>query len=994
MGAGANFQNEDLNEKLNYLELDFKNLPDSLTEFNALGFNISRINNDKDHKIYKFVPIDKIEILLTPCLREDSVKDKYNKAVPLYKFFEKPQTGEDEERRQTFFRMIQEFSIAEIENVAVMQKNLEKIEPFKVRYNRDHLWQIYYSEDTDRYFMLVCTKESTFAEFFYLLKRKINFSKKKIRTAPKIYVPINYTNYSENFLSKSEIIDLENYLWLFTKNWPAIFEVYSKQGEVSLQIAGDTFVYDNVKSSYKVKITEKNDAIKFYKLIKALFIMQTEIKNKYNFVTKIDSKNNLELYFGKHRLTYEMLAEFIRSEFKIAEEEIKALNSNLVVLEENLEEIKEKVIEKENEYLIKQKEISTYLECKKTFLGKVKYFFKASKINKKIRDEQEFETDAKKYNLKNEEQKENAIDLTPLKTEMEEKNYYTIEDLVTINSLLEKGERSYKNIELDIKAQTLRLENLISKVNNAALYIEEIDKHKKSIFDFWKFSNKDEKLSLEMGGDQDKELSKNNIRKSFDFEMDFMDLGSKVDLTQRKKLSREEADSIFIAGTNLLYIINMLRLNDMNKEALEIALDNLKEEFSKTHMHLELETFDIFGNVEDDNRKIKYLGSRSHREIEKNKFKILNINQKIDVFDFTEKLQSIITYIEGAVPKITTDVDFSIYKVAPITEKIKEECFEVYDLSIENALQKYEDNGEGALNLIKLNLKEDMPLLYYSNIIYFDNKNKTLPEGMDLSSSVLLDTKKFIFKLISKTKFRTNNYFTESNNLTSPKSKDIFVYEYDVVDKNKMSDEEEERIKLAETLKQTEIQNTEINLDEELKQEKLDNLDEEVKKEDRKIVIDKFLFEEKNERLPAIERVNKINEIDSEDFEEKDENIDEDITKELKLNKEEVKKSKRVKRKKITLKEEIEEVVDDVVEDVVEEIAEFDLDDLLSDNETKKNDNKEKVKEKNTKVDIDEEIDEIEEIDFIDDLDDCDEDEVIIVGEVKSKRKGLFGRKK
>ena len=105
MGAGSNFQAEDLKEKLNYLDLDFKNLPDSLTEFNALGFNISRINNDKDHKIYRFVPIDKIEILLTPCLREDSVKDKYNKAVPLYKFFEKPQTGEDEERRTRFFKI-------------------------------------------------------------------------------------------------------------------------------------------------------------------------------------------------------------------------------------------------------------------------------------------------------------------------------------------------------------------------------------------------------------------------------------------------------------------------------------------------------------------------------------------------------------------------------------------------------------------------------------------------------------------------------------------------------------------------------------------------------------------------------------------------------------------------------------------------------------------------------------------------------------------------
>ena len=34
--------------------------------------------------------------------------------------------------------------------------------------------------------------------------------------------------------------------------------------------------------------------------------------------------------------------------------------------------------------------------------------------------------------------------------------------------------------------------------------------------------------------------------------------------------------------------------------------------------------------------------------------------------------------------------------------------------------------------------------------------------------------------LVRKNKFRTNNYFTESNNLILPKSKDVFVYEYDV----------------------------------------------------------------------------------------------------------------------------------------------------------------------------------------------------------------------
>ena len=72
---------------------------------------------------------------------------------------------------------------------------------------------------------------------------------------------------------------------------------------------------------------------------------------------------------------------------------------------------------------------------------------------------------------------------------MKDKKFYTIEDLVTVFALLEKGVRNYKNLNQDLKAQRLKLENIISKVKNANLYIEEIDKHKKSIFDFWKFSN-------------------------------------------------------------------------------------------------------------------------------------------------------------------------------------------------------------------------------------------------------------------------------------------------------------------------------------------------------------------------------------------------------------------------------------------------------------------------------------------------------------------------
>lgn len=770
--------NEDLISKLKYIKLDLDKIPECLNEFNALNFNVSRLNNDKDHRVFKFIPIDKIEILLTPCLRGDTLKEKYSKAVPLYKFLTPGTEPEEIERYATFLKILSTISVPEIENIVSTQKNLEKNEPFKVKYAKDNMWQIYYSEATDRYFMLVCTKETTFAEFFYLLKKKTEFAGKRTKNAPKIYVPINSLGYSEQLLNRGEITDLENYLWLFTKNWCLVFEVYNKDNELSLQIVGDTFVYDKVKSTYKVKLTNPENAITFYKLLKALFIMQTEIKDRFNFSTRIDSKNNLELYIGKTRLTYDVLPDFIKSEFKIAEEEIRVQKETLEEQKKVLEDIKDSVKKKEEEYLIKQREISTYLEYKKTFFGKVKYFFKSSKINKKIKEESEENSEKKKEDL-------NQTSVISTKTDIDEKEYYTIDDLVAIHCTLEKLERAYRDLMQDIGAQKLKLENLQMKVKNANTYIEEIDKHKRSIFDFWKFANKDEKLSLEIGNEEEKTNKDSQIKKVLDLDMDLEEFGKKVDILQRKKLSNEETDSLFIAKTELLYLINMLRENEMDKTALENALEELKEEFNKNRLYIDSETFDIFGNVEDDNRKIKYIGSKSHRENEKSKFKILNINKKIDVFDFTEKLQATLNYLEGAFPKITSEYDMPIYKLVPITEKIKEKAFDVYDMNIEKALEEYEENGEGAYNLIKLNYKENMPLLYYSNIAFYDNQNKTLPEGMDLSTKILIDCNRFDFKLIGKTKFRTNNYFAEQNNLIQPKSKDIFVYEYDVVFKNK-----------------------------------------------------------------------------------------------------------------------------------------------------------------------------------------------------------------
>ena len=60
-----------------------------------------------------------------------------------------------------------------------------------------------------------------------------------------------------------------------------------------------------------------------------------------------------------------------------------------------------------------------------------------------------------------------------------------------------------------------------------------------------------------------------------------MILGQKLDKVQRKKLSKEEIDSIFVANSNVLPILNMLRAGEMDQNAINNTLERLKDEFDR-----------------------------------------------------------------------------------------------------------------------------------------------------------------------------------------------------------------------------------------------------------------------------------------------------------------------------------------------------------------------------------------------------------------------------
>ncbi len=773
---------EDIKEKLNMIGLDLDNLPDFLQQVKPIVFNPSRLNNDKELKVYKYVSIKDIEIYCTPAYRDDSIKEKYDRALPLAEYIRKSE--EETEKSRDLLNAFERISSMSIKRIENEQKKMKEKIPFTVHYHRSQLWQVYYSQDTDRYFMLVSLKEQTFDEFFYLLKKKIELEKSG--KDEKIFIPISYVNYSEKFLTSKQINDVENYLWVFTKNWCLTYEVYDEKEKLSLQIVGDTPIYDNLKSMYKIVINSPEEAMDFYNLAKALFILQTELDGRYVFQTQIDNNNKIEFFYKGQKLLYKDLPEFIKKEYIETEATIKKFNQESFKLEKKKKELKEKCKKLDAEYFIKQKQISLYLECKKTFLGKVKYFFSKKKINKFVKENV---TDV-------EEKTETSNEAKPIQGFVDDKKFHAIDDLVAIQSLYEKSERYVKDLNHDIAALELKIKNTEKKIENATTYLKEIDEHKKSLFDFWRFANKDEVLELEAGSSEN-DVVPLNLKKKFDYDYDFEDLGIYYDKLQRTKFSKNELDDIFIATTRVLPIINMIRDGEMNKDVIEELLRNLKSEYFTTLPNSSKNDFDIFGTMKEDSTQVKYLNNKAHRESEKDKFQILKINKKIDVFDFTEKLNSIVNSLKEATHKIKTNYDIPLYKVVEVNEKLHQNDYNIFDINIEKELMSYENKYETSVKMLKLNFKEQYPIVFLTNSVYYDNTNNTLPAGMDITSKVLIDADMFEFELVDKKKVKTNRYFNDFETFY-PKLTQIYVEEYDVKLKNNSEKKEQKTDNLDE----------------------------------------------------------------------------------------------------------------------------------------------------------------------------------------------------
>ena len=158
---------------------------------------------------------------------------------------------------------------------------------------------------------------------------------------------------------------------------------------MTLQIIGETKVYGKIRTLYKMRFETSKDATKFFKLLKALFILQIGLPHYYNFTTNINDKGELEIYLDDIQIKYDNLLEFVAAQYKSSIELKNITENEIEELKQKLNVLKKESVKLEKEYLEKEKNISTYLECKKTFFGKMKYFFSAGKKTKKAKNKKE-----------------------------------------------------------------------------------------------------------------------------------------------------------------------------------------------------------------------------------------------------------------------------------------------------------------------------------------------------------------------------------------------------------------------------------------------------------------------------------------------------------------------------------------------------------------------------------------------------------------------------
>ena len=743
--------------KLEYIGLNLDKIPSFLKTSKMDECNLIKEYKDTTYKVYKYLDVNDIQIFITEENNLANIQKKCKTSIPIEEFLK------DDTLKQKFIQMVENVDLEKINDLENEQDKFGFTYPASICFKTAIKWKVFYSKTSRKYFMIVSCNDKETEAMFLLLKKQIQSAKEKLTI--KIYVPIANEELSENFLTNVQVSELENNLWYITKKWPMTYEIVDIYGNRSMHIVGKTYIYQNVQSNYEIVIKNQREAIEKYELLKEIFLIVSNIKDEYNFCVKIDENGLFHLFFKGQEITLDNMNIFLTNQSEDKIEKTKLCVEKIDEIDVKLKEKKEELDNKNEEYNAKQKQIVMFLQCKKTFLGRFKYFFKSAKKAKKVSKISTIE----------------KVDLIEVTDEIdkiyEKKDYYYIEDLLAICNILNKKNKILNSKEKELKICMDKIEVLNQKIKNADLYISEIESHKKSIFEFWKFTNKDVPNEL---SEAEKKLDKNETDKlngEFNYVQDMEKFEKQMDNIQMDKLSKNEMDIIW-GVKDYINILDILSKKDIEKEEEDFLADFLekeKEEYEKNGKSQNIIYYDAKQNINIHTRN-------TNKTVKKDKYKILNFSSDITMEEFKSNMLKSKKILEKAYNKIKIPYKIPVYTILK-NNKMNEWC--IVNLNLEDEISNENTNN---IDIIRYNIPEGSSALFYTNHIVFANDGSNKFRETD-EKIALINLNEFDLSLKEKQKERVaiqnNNY----ENII----KTIKIYEYDL--KPKMDNRENQNIK-------------------------------------------------------------------------------------------------------------------------------------------------------------------------------------------------------
>ena len=682
-------------EVLNYVKLHISRIPKAIKAKKPQFNTLKTIDNSLLYTVYKKVPIDDIQILISNTDRTTDIKKRFNNAVPIQDYIK--------ENKEEFIKLAEKTTVEKIQSLEKQQSLFEKKIPYFLKYDKNYIWQIFYSSKDNQYFMLHPAKEGEAEAIFYLIKEKIEKNTKYI------YVPICQTEVDTDMFDASKINELENYIWSFTNFWPSTMEYIDEKNRKTFYIIGETKIQEEFKTKYKIVIDNDEKFKDIYTLIRVLFVLMTETKYSYKFTPSIDKNGSLIFFYGEEQMTVDKLKDFIASETAKQQNLKYEYKEKMEDCNANIEKIKQILTEQSIVYSEQEKQIINFMNCKKNFFKKVRFFFTNNKkmsINRKKEitklKEQLQENDEKRFDYS---MKQNAIEgLSEI---------FTISDLIKTTLEASKEYNDLCMYQKDLEVLKLKQKNMIKKIENADKYLDEIEQHKKSLLEFWKFTNKDNQQTLMSG--TEKEKNEEKTIPVFKYDDDIEALSEEVDDLQRKKFSIDEMEAIFVARYLLQGVNSVITKSDT------YVLD---EEFNQLQENLK--NIDHILDGVDDATKVKEINHKKFRETRRSISEILRFNKSTTLEDFKEKMREIGKLVNESYQKIVSPYEMNVYYAK------RNKGFIIGEIDPYKLLKNPDVD-----KLYKMKVDSNTHLIFLSNCIFYENQNKTLPLGMDVETSII-----------------------------------------------------------------------------------------------------------------------------------------------------------------------------------------------------------------------------------------------------------------